>query len=98
METRASMANNAPSLLVAVTDRMAIVKVNGRANFATSVTFKRLFGELRARGFDQFVLDLSDCVTMDSTFLGVLASTALKLARPHHPVHSDCNGAHPQAA
>jgi anti-anti-sigma factor len=74
------MTSPVPSLLVAVVDHAAIVKVNGRANFTTSVTFKRLFNELRERGFERFVLDLSDCVTMDSTFLGVLAGTALKLS------------------
>jgi anti-sigma B factor antagonist len=73
------MTNNAPSLLVAVIDRAAVVKVNGRANFTASVTFKRLVGELRDRGFDHFLLDLTDCITMDSTFLGVLAGTAVKL-------------------
>ena len=73
------MANTASSLLVAIVDHAAIVKVNGRANFATSVTFKRLFTELRQRGFESFVLDLGECITMDSTFLGVLAGTALKI-------------------
>jgi anti-sigma B factor antagonist len=79
------MTNNLPSLLVALADHAAIVKVNGRANFTTSVTFKHLVAELRDRGFDHFILDLSQCVTMDSTFLGVLASTALKLADPTAP-------------
>jgi anti-anti-sigma regulatory factor len=73
------MTNNAPSLQVALVDHAAIVKVNGRANFNTSVSFKRLITELKDRGFDQFLVDLSDCVTMDSTFLGVLAGTAVRL-------------------
>jgi anti-sigma B factor antagonist len=74
------MTNNLPSLLVAVADRAAIVKVKGRANFTTSVGFKRLVSELSRRGLDDFVLDLTECVTMDSTFLGVLAGTALRMA------------------
>lgn len=74
------MTNNVPTLLVAVIDRAAVVKVNGRANFTASVTFKRLLCELRDRGFDDFRLDLTDCITMDSTFLGVLAGTAVKLS------------------
>ena len=78
------MTNNAPSLQVALVDHAAIVKVDGRANFNTSVTFKRLVTELKNRGFDQFLVDLSDCVTMDSTFLGVLAGFGLKgsVAKP----------------
>jgi anti-anti-sigma regulatory factor len=76
------MTNNMPTLLVAVVDQAAIVKVNGRANFTTSVSFKRLVGELRQRGYNSFILDLTECITMDSTFLGVLAGTALKLSEP----------------
>jgi anti-sigma B factor antagonist len=86
------MPNNAPTLLVAVVDNAAIIKVTGRANFTTSVSFKRLFGELRERGFKSFILDLSDCVTMDSTFLGVLAGTALKLS--DRTDHNEAIGAH----
>src|SRR5436305_421594 len=74
------MTNNAATLLVALADHAAIVKVNGRANFTTSVAFKRLMGELSHRGFHRFFLDLTECVTMDSTFLGVLAGTAVRLA------------------
>jgi anti-anti-sigma factor len=81
------MTNNAPSLLVALVDHhAAIVKIKGRANFTTSVTFKRLVTELQERGFESFVLDLSECVTMDSTFLGVLAGAALKLSHSDHAV------------
>jgi anti-sigma B factor antagonist len=74
------MTNNLTNLLVALVDHAAVVKVNGRANFTTSVAFKRLVTELQERGFGNFVLDLSECITMDSTFLGVLAGTALKLS------------------
>jgi anti-anti-sigma regulatory factor len=66
-----------PGLLVAVADHVAVVKINGRANFTMSVSFKRLVCELCNRGTADFVLDLTECATMDSTFLGVLASTAL---------------------
>jgi anti-sigma B factor antagonist len=88
------MTNNVPSLMVAVADHAAIVKVNGRANFATSVTFKRLVGELTQRGFEQVILDLTECVTMDSTFLGVLAGTALKFAETHRNTHDGHRGCH----
>ena len=36
--------------------------------------------ELRQKGCECFVLDLSECVLMDSTFLGVLAGLGLKLS------------------
>lgn len=74
------MSKTPSSLLVSTTGQIAVVKINGRANFASSVTFKLLINELRENGFRNFVLDLSECVTMDSTFLGVLAGMALKFA------------------
>jgi anti-sigma B factor antagonist len=74
------MMKPVPSLQIAITDHAAIIKVQGRANFTVSVSFKKLLSELRERGYECFILDLSECVTMDSTFLGVLAGTAVKLA------------------
>jgi anti-anti-sigma factor len=67
-------------LQAAVTDQVALVKVSGRASFNCSVEFKTLVSELRARGYRKFILDVTDCLIMDSTFLGVLAGFGLKLA------------------
>lgn len=72
------MASKSPVMFVAVVEQMAFVKLPGRANFATSVDFKTLINELRGQGVSHFVLDLGECVTMDSTFLGVLAGLALR--------------------
>src|ERR1700752_2239248 len=74
------MAVSSPILQVAVTDQAALVKISGRASFNCSVEFKTLVYELRARGYRKFILDLTDCLIMDSTFLGVLAVFGLKLA------------------
>jgi len=63
---------------VRVGDSAACVRINGRANFTTSIDFKKLLFELEARGFRRFTLDLTDCVLMDSTFLGVLAGFGLQ--------------------
>ena len=73
------MAAPSPSLLVAATDQVALVKISGRASFNCSVDFKALVYGLRDQGHRRFVLDLSDCLIMDSTFLGVLAGFGLKL-------------------
>lgn len=73
------MAASSPSLLVAVTDQVALVKIAGRASFNCSVDFKNLVYQLRERGHRKFVLDVTDCPIMDSTFLGVLAGFGLKL-------------------
>jgi anti-anti-sigma factor len=73
------MSVSAAKLSVFVEERFAFVKIAGRANFTSSVEFKTLLDELRQRGYEHFVLDLSQCVLMDSTFLGVLAGFGLKL-------------------
>ncbi|HEY2329497.1 MAG TPA: STAS domain-containing protein [Verrucomicrobiae bacterium] len=57
----------------------ACIKIAGRANFASSPDFKTLLSELAQKGFGHFIIDLSECVLMDSTFLGVLAGFGMKL-------------------
>ena len=59
--------------------RTACLRVAGRANFASSPDFKTLLDELSARGYRHFVIDLTECVLMDSTFLGVLCGFGMKL-------------------
>ena len=53
--------------------RAACVRITGRANFTTSVDFKKLMQVFRDSHQPLVVLDLSECLLMDSTFLGVLA-------------------------
>jgi anti-anti-sigma factor len=60
----------------------ACVRVTGRANFTTSVDFKKLMQHLRKTGCQHVILDLSECLLMDSTFLGVLANEGCKRAVP----------------
>jgi anti-sigma B factor antagonist len=59
-------------------ERFACIKISGRANFSSSIDFQTLVRELRQKGYGYFVLDLSECTLMDSTFLGVLAGFGLK--------------------
>ncbi len=74
---------NTPSarLLVLVGERFACIKIIGRANFNSSIDFKTLINELRQKGYTWFVLDLSECALMDSTFLGVLAGFGIKMGQ-----------------
>ncbi len=67
-------------LLVFASVQLACIKVVGRANFTSSIDFKTVVNELWEKGFSCFVLDLSDCALMDSTFLGVLSGFGLKMA------------------
>ena len=67
------------NLSVLVGKNFACIKICGRANFASSPDFKTLLSELAQKGFRHFIIDLSECVLMDSTFLGVLAGFGMKL-------------------
>jgi len=75
--------------MVLVGKRFACVKIAGRANFNVSIEFKTLLTELWQKGFSCFVIELSECSLMDSTFLGVLAGFGLKMSQPadHSPPH-----------
>jgi anti-sigma B factor antagonist len=66
-------------LLVLVGREFACVRVVGRANFSSSPDFKALLTGLAQKGYRHFIIDLSECVLMDSTFLGVLAGFGLKM-------------------
>jgi anti-anti-sigma factor len=70
-------ANECP-LEVCLTAGTAVLRVNGRASMKCSPQFKKLLLELYQRGITHFVLDLSRCDLMDSTFLGVLLGFAIK--------------------
>src|SRR6185312_11999335 len=75
---------SAPSakMMVSIGEKSAMVQIAGRANFTSSVDFKSLLDQLLQRGYTCFILDLTECVLMDSTFLGVLAGFGLKLNTP----------------
>ncbi len=60
-------------------DEFACIRIIGRANLHSSLDFKRVVGELSARGCIVFLIELSQCSLMDSTFLGVLAGIGLSL-------------------
>jgi anti-sigma B factor antagonist len=66
------------NLMVAMFDQVVCVKVCGKADFSSSLDLKRLINELWQRGYNRFVFELCDCVTMDSTFLGMLSGIGLK--------------------
>ena len=73
------------NLSVLVGKNFACIKIAGRANFASSPDFKTLLDELAQKGFSHFIIELSECVLMDSTFLGVLAGFGMKLSAKKIP-------------
>ncbi|MCX7019080.1 MAG: STAS domain-containing protein [bacterium] len=63
---------------------IAVIRVSGRGSFANSVEMKSLADNLAAKigpGHYHFLLDLSHCETMDSTFMGMVASIGLRHIR-----------------
>jgi anti-anti-sigma regulatory factor len=73
------MNSSSAKLLVLTGERFACIKIVGRANFATSIDFRTLVDGLQEKAFNYFVLELSECALMDSTFLGMLAGFGLKM-------------------
>jgi anti-anti-sigma regulatory factor len=73
------MATPSVNLSVWVGKNFACVKITGRANFGSSPEFKALLTGLMDKGYGRFLIDLSECILMDSTFLGTLAQFGLKL-------------------
>lgn len=69
------------TLAVWVDKDCACVKISGRATCNSSVDFRALLLGLRERGWRQFLLDLSECQLMDSTFLGVLAGLGIRFSQ-----------------
>ena len=68
-----------PVYLVDASSDPVVVRVDGRACFQNSGCLRDFISELLRQGRRRFVLDLQNCVSMDSTFLGVLAGAALGL-------------------
>lgn len=70
-----------PVYLVDAYSDPVIVRIDGRACFQNSTCLRDFITEMLARGKKRFVLDFQHCASMDSTFLGVLAGTALELRK-----------------
>jgi len=74
-----------PAFLVNAYTDPVLVRVQGRASFTNSGSLKDFFTEMIRQGKTRFVLDFQQCVSMDSTFLGVLAGAALQVRKLSQP-------------
>ena len=70
----------AANISIWVGDKLVCFKIVGRANFTSSADFKAAVNRLLQRGYTCFVLDLTECLLMDSTFLGVLSGLVLRFS------------------
>src|ERR1700745_3606844 len=79
------------SIQVGVRGPTVWVKVEGKGSCLNSGNLREFSREMLNRGYREFVMDLADCAMMDSTFMGTMASVALRLkelGRGHlHIVH-----------
>ena len=79
------------SIQVGVNGPTVWVRVEGKGSFLNSGSLKEFAREMLDRGYREFVMDLADCAVMDSTFMGTMASVALRLkelGRGHlHVIH-----------
>ncbi len=78
-------ANQDDQLLVAIQKQSAMVRVRGRGSFKNAPALKRFGASAIEKGCAQLVLDMDECHSLDSTFMGVLAGLALRL-------HHECGG------
>src|SRR5262245_39336265 len=67
------------SIQVGVSGPIVWVKVEGKGSFLNSGNLKEFAREMLDRGYREFVVDLADCPMMDSTFMGTMATVALRL-------------------
>ncbi len=74
-----------PTFLVDAYATPVMVRIEGRASFTNSGGLRDFFAEMFKHGRKSFVVDFQNCLSMDSTFLGVLAGAALELRRQQPP-------------
>lgn len=65
-------------ILVASRDNVAAIRVIGRATFKVSRDLRAFCLKHLKKGVRSIIVDLSECQTMDSTFMGVLAMAGLQ--------------------
>lgn len=75
------MEQTGDTILVAATPDAAMVRVNGRGSFKSGPALKQFGRSCIEKGCRRIVVDLKDCVGMDSTFMGVLAGLAAALKK-----------------
>jgi len=67
------------SIQVGLNGQTVWVKVEGKGNFLNSGNLKEFAREMVNRGYREFIVDLENCIMMDSTFMGTMAGVALRL-------------------
>ena len=79
---------NTPTATISVcaTPESACLRITGRATFQCSPDFRKAITDLAQAGRRAFSLDLEKCLSMDSTFLGVMIGLRNGRLIPNTPV------------
>lgn len=72
---------NQPTFLVSAYSDPVVIKINGKANYLNCNAFREFIEKMLAGGCRNILVDFTDCKGMDSTFLGILAGTAIELRK-----------------
>ena len=70
-----------PTFLVSAYTDPVVVKVIGKANYLNCNSFREFIETILAGGSRHIYIDFGECKGMDSTFLGILAGTAIELRK-----------------
>ena len=70
---------NTARLDAALDGQTAIVRIFGRATFAVAADLKQFGASAMQHGCRRLALDVENCETMDSTFIGVMTGLAVRL-------------------
>ena len=69
--------NNGDNITAAFIDEAVVIRVEGRGSFKVSPALKQFIHQvIDRRSAEGIYLDMSQCIGMDSTFMGVLAGLA----------------------
>ncbi|NGO39452.1 STAS domain-containing protein [Limisphaera ngatamarikiensis] len=72
-------------VMVMVNGREVWLRITGHANFAAAPDFKAVVQGLLQKGYRRFKVDMSDCILLDSTFLGLLCRLGIQLHQSGDP-------------
>ncbi len=72
---------DADRIQVAIVQGIGMARVEGRGSFKVSASVKDFGASVLRAGIPTLVVDLRDCVGLDSTFMGVLAGLAVRFRK-----------------
>ena len=79
------MPDETPVYLVNPYADPVVIRINGRANYLNCGAVREFFSMMLGQGRKNILVDFRNCLSVDSTFLGILAGAALDLSELDPP-------------